>query len=56
MDKADIDLRNPVLKLLELGHAWYSDRLDRDWRPHMRDQNQEILDRLGLVGDFWRLP
>ena len=46
----------PVLKVMELGHAWYADRLDRDWRPHSRNQNQEILDRLDLVGDFWRLP
>ena len=26
-----------------------------DWRPHTRDQNQEILDRLELTGPFWRL-
>lgn len=45
----------PVIKLMELGRAWYTDRLDRDWRPHTRNQNQEILDRLDLVGDFWRL-
>ncbi len=46
----------PVMKVVELGLAWYADRLDPDWRPHTRDQNQGILDRLGLVGDFWRLP
>jgi len=46
----------PVEKLVELGLAWYADRLDRDWRPHTRDENQAILDRLDLVGDFWRLP
>ena len=45
-----------VLNVVELGLAWYADRLDRDWRPHTRDQNQAILDRLGLVSDFWRLP
>ncbi len=45
-----------VEKLVELGLAWYADRLDRDWRPHTRDENQAILDRLDLVGDFWRLP
>jgi hypothetical protein len=43
-------------KLCELAHAWYEDRLDPDWRPHARDQNQAILDRLGLTGPFWRLP
>lgn len=46
----------PILKLMELGHEWYADRLDGDWRPHTRDQNQAILERLDLVGDFWRLP
>jgi hypothetical protein len=46
----------PVTKLSELAHAWWSDRLPPAWRPHTREQNQAILDRLGLVGDFWRLP
>ena len=46
----------PVAKLSELAHAWYRDRLSPDWRPHTRDQNQAILDALGLMGDFWRLP
>ena len=43
-------------KLSELAHAWWGDRLAPDWRPHTRDQNQAILDRLGLVGPFWALP
>jgi hypothetical protein len=42
-------------KLCELAHAWYEDRLDPDWRPHTREQNQAILDRLGLTGPFWQL-
>jgi hypothetical protein len=45
----------PVAKLSELAHAWWSDRLDPDWRPHTRERNQAILDGLGLVGEFWRL-
>ena len=45
-----------LAKLNELAHAWWHDRLDPDWRPHTRDQNQAILDGLGLTGDFWRLP
>ena len=45
-----------VAKLSELAHAWWSDRLAADWRPHDREQNQAILDELGLTGDFWRLP
>jgi hypothetical protein len=43
-------------KLAELAHAWWRDRLAPDWRPHTRDQNQAILDRLGLTASFWKLP
>jgi putative chitobiose transport system permease protein len=39
----------------ELAHAWWDDRLAPGWQPHTREQNQDILDRLGLTGDFWRL-
>jgi hypothetical protein len=39
-----------------LAHAWWADRLDVDWRPHTQAQNQMILERLGLVGEFWQLP
>ena len=46
----------PVTKLSELAHAWWDDRLDADWRPHTREQNQAILDSLGLMDEFWRLP
>jgi hypothetical protein len=45
-----------VAKLSQLAHAWWSDRLSATWQPHTRDQNQQILDGLGLTGDFWRLP
>ena len=45
-----------VFKLCELAHAWWDDRLSPDWRPHTREQNQAILDSLGLTGDFWKLP
>ena len=46
----------PVTKLFELAYAWWADRLDPGWRPHTREQNQAILDAVGLTGDFWRLP
>jgi hypothetical protein len=46
----------PVATLSELAHAWWDDRLAADWRPHTREQNQAILDSLGLTGEFWRLP
>ena len=42
-------------KLCELAYAWWDDRLAPDWRPHTLEQNQAILDRLGLTGSFWRL-
>jgi hypothetical protein len=45
----------PIAMLAELAEAWWGDRLASDWRPHTRDQNQAILDRLGLIGPFWRL-
>jgi hypothetical protein len=43
-------------KLSELAHAWWGDRLAPDWRPRTRQQNQAILDGLGLTGPFWQLP
>lgn len=42
--------------LYDLSQAWWGDRLDPDWEPHTRDQNQAILDRLGLTGPAWTLP
>ena len=44
-----------VAKLSELAHAWWNDRLSPTWRPHTREENQAILDRLQLTGEFWRL-
>jgi hypothetical protein len=45
----------PIAKLAELAVAWWGDRLAADWRPHTREQNQAILQGLGLTGSFWRL-
>jgi hypothetical protein len=45
-----------LAKLAELAHAWWDDRISPDWVPHTREQNQAILERLGLSGGFWRLP
>ncbi len=42
-------------KLCDLAHAWWGDRLSPEWKPHPREQNQAILDGLGLVGEFWHL-
>ena len=46
----------PVAKLAELAFAWWDDRISPDWVPHTREQNQAILERLGLRGEFWTLP
>jgi hypothetical protein len=45
----------PLWKLAELAAAWWGDRLSPDWQPHTLEQNQAILDRLGLTGPFWEL-
>ena len=44
-----------VAKLTELAFAWWDDRISPDWEPHTREQNMAILERLGLVGEFWEL-
>jgi hypothetical protein len=46
----------PVTQLAELAQAWWNDRIAPDWQPHTREQNQAILERLGLTGEFWALP
>jgi hypothetical protein len=45
----------PVAKLAALAHAWMHDRFSPQWRPRTLEESQEILDRLDLTGDFWRL-
>ena len=45
-----------VTKLSELAHVWWEDRLSPDWTPHSREQNQALLQQLGLLDPFWRLP
>ncbi len=44
-----------ISKLAELAIAWWGDRLSPDWQPHTREENQGILETLGLTGPFWRL-
>jgi hypothetical protein len=43
-------------QLSDLAHAWWDDRVSPEWVPHTREQNQAILDSLGLSGEFWELP
>ena len=46
----------PVATLVELARVWYGDRLAPDWKPRTREQSQELFERVGLSGGFWRLP
>jgi hypothetical protein len=55
LGKRDPGATIPVTKLCELAQ-WWDDRIAPDWRPHTREQNAAILERIGLVGDFWALP
>lgn len=45
----------PAAALHELARAWWSTRLDPDWRPRPAADSQALLDGLGLTGPFWRL-
>ncbi|MFM2070271.1 MAG: hypothetical protein RLZZ623_534 [Actinomycetota bacterium] len=45
----------PVAKLCELAHAWWGNRIDPNWRPRTREENQTILTDLGLTDAFWSL-
>ena len=42
-------------KLCHLAHAWWGNRLDKDWIPRTREQNQAILNDVGLTDGFWNL-
>jgi hypothetical protein len=46
----------PAQTLCDLAHAWWDTRLHPGWRPRSREENQTILDSLGLVDLFWTLP
>jgi hypothetical protein len=39
-----------VTKLSELAHVWWGDRVAPTWQ-----QNQALLDQIGLTGTFWQL-
>ncbi len=38
-----------------LAKAWYSDKLDRDWRRKTLDEAMAAFAEIGLEGDFWDL-
>ena len=45
----------PAAKLCDARPRVVGHRLDPSWMPHTREENQAILERLGLVGGFWTL-
>jgi hypothetical protein len=45
----------PVTQLNRLARRWYGNRLDPAWRPRTAAESQQILDDVGLTGEFWRL-
>lgn len=46
----------PVVKLSELARAKSDDRLSRSDVCTRASGTRRILDGLGLIGEFWRLP
>jgi hypothetical protein len=46
----------PLDRVIALGRAWYGRHLDETWRKWTTREAQDIFDRVGLTGDFWRLP
>ena len=45
-----------MAQLRDASNGWFGDRLSPEWRPRTREENQSILERAGLTGEFWRLP
>ncbi len=38
-----------------LAQAWYKTRLSPDWRRPSADEIRDLLEQLGLKGEFWQL-
>ena len=49
------ELVKRIRQVIDTGGFAHSDRLPPEWQPRTREQNQAVLDRLGLSGEFWRL-
>lgn len=41
--------------LWRLAEVWYDDRLDLDWKRRTVEERQDLLERAGLRGEFWRI-
>lgn len=46
----------PWSQALALGRSWYGRHLDEDWEKWSAAEAQQIFERAGLVGEFWRVP
>ena len=46
----------PLAAVWALARAWYADPRSEDWRPRTRNESQEVLESVGLTGEFWELP
>lgn len=40
----------------DLARLWYGNALSPDWRRKTAHEAEELFERLGLTGDFWRVP
>jgi hypothetical protein len=38
-----------------LAHAWYADKLAREWHRKTLDEAEAVFAEIGLTGPFWRL-
>ena len=39
----------------QLADAWYSNRLDPEWRRRTPEEAQAVFESCGLTGKFWKL-
>jgi Alkylmercury lyase len=39
----------------KLARAWYSRKLEPEWRRHSVEEAETLFAELDLTGDFWRL-
>jgi hypothetical protein len=45
----------PLEQAWRLAEAWYSNRLEPDWRRRSPEEAEALFAELGLTGDFWCL-
>ena len=57
MKKAGVALGGfmSIEQLWQLADAWYRDRNDPGWSRPPVEEAETLYQRIGLIGDFWRL-